>query len=225
MTTFLRYFADLAKSYAASSIEVDFTSHHFRHTLNTLMDEGGLSELLQIEWFGRSNSRDTKAYHHTSPEKRALQLREEIKKRKMGGAIAERWNILPITVRDAFLKARVAAVHDIGPGLCSHNFSQTPCRSSLQCDAKCDDYSWVKGDDDHSRTNELKRRYAVAMVGRETAEERSKTGKPGKSIDWIANNDKKLETLTQQLKDNNIVDFDYKNFLKENGLGDAISPN
>ena len=46
-TTFLRYFPKLAEEYASSSLEVDFTSHHFRHTLNTLMDEGGLSDLLQ----------------------------------------------------------------------------------------------------------------------------------------------------------------------------------
>lgn len=225
MTTNLRYFADLSQMYASSSREVDFTSHHFRHTLNTLMDEGGLSDLLQTEWFGRSNPRDTKAYQHTSREKRALLLREDIKKGRIGGPIAQQYAVLPTTVQEAFLKARVTAVHDIGPGLCTHNFSQTPCPRSLECDAKCDDYSWVKGDDDESRLNELKRRYTVAMIARETAEARSKTGKPGKSIDWIIHNDKKLATLSQQLKDNNIVDFDYKNFLKETGDGNAISSN
>ena len=84
-TTFLRYFPALAVDYASSSIEVDFTSHHIRHTLNTLLDEGGLSDLLQTEWFGRTNSRDTKAYQHTSREKRALMLREDIKKAWLEG--------------------------------------------------------------------------------------------------------------------------------------------
>lgn len=80
LATFLRYFPALAAEYASSSIEVDFISHHFRHTLNTLLDEGGLSDLLQTEWFGRTNPRDTKAYQHTSREKRALMLREDIKR-------------------------------------------------------------------------------------------------------------------------------------------------
>jgi integrase len=80
MTTFLRYLKSLATTYAATQFDASFTSHHFRHTLNTLLDEGGLSDLLQTEWFGRTNPRDTKAYQHTSREKRALMLREDIKK-------------------------------------------------------------------------------------------------------------------------------------------------
>ncbi len=125
-TTFLRYFPALAAEYASSSIEVDFTSHHFRHTLNTLLDEGGLSDLLQTEWFGRTNPRDTKAYQHTSREKRALMLREDIKKGLVGGQLAEQIKVVPVEVQDAILKARIQAVHDVGTGICIHNFSQTP---------------------------------------------------------------------------------------------------
>lgn len=103
LSTFLRYLPELAAEYASSSIEVDFTSHHFRHTLNTLLDEGGLSDLLQTEWFGRSNPRDTKAYQHTSREKRALLLRADIKAGKVGGRLAEQVRNMPIDLQDAFL--------------------------------------------------------------------------------------------------------------------------
>ncbi|WP_333757442.1 integrase [Vibrio cholerae] len=103
-TTFLRYFPALAAEYASNSIEVDFTSHHFRHTLNTLLDEGGLSDLLQTEWFGRTNPRDTKAYQHTSREKRALMLREDIKKGLVGGLLAEQLKVVPVKYRMPFLK-------------------------------------------------------------------------------------------------------------------------
>jgi hypothetical protein len=213
LTTFLRYFPDLAHSYASSSIEVDFTSHHFRHTLNTLLDEGGLSDLLQTEWFGRSNPKDTKAYQHTSREKRALMLREDIKKGRVGGKLAEQVRAVPINIQDAVLKARVQAVHDVGSGICVHNFAQTPCERHLQCSADCDDYVWAK--DDKGRIEEQKRQLALTSLARDTAEERTKHKKPKKSSDWLIHNEKKINTLKNQLNDNGVVDFDPKKYLEE----------
>lgn len=213
LTTFMRYFPKLAEEYASSSIEVDFTSHHFRHTLNTLLDEGGLSDLLQTEWFGRSNPKDTKAYQHTSREKRALMLREDIKRGLVGGKLADQVKAVPITVQDAVLKARVQAVHDVGTGICVHNFSQTPCERHLQCSADCDDYVWAK--DDKGRLEEQKRQLAITSLAREIAEDRMKAKKPKKSSDWLAHNDKKIKTLKAQLNDNGVVNFDPKEYLEE----------
>ena len=213
MTTFLRYFPALAKEYAHASIEVDFTSHHFRHTLNTLLDEGGLSDLLQTEWFGRSNQRDTKAYQHTSREKRALMLRKDIKNGRVGGQLAEQIKVVPVGMQDALLKARVNAVHDVGTGICIHNFAQTPCERHLQCAADCKDYVWAK--DDKGRLDEQKRQYALTVLARETAEQNLNSQKPRKSSDWLVHNDKKLKTLSTQLADNGIVDFDPIKYLEE----------
>lgn len=213
MTTFLRYFDDLISKYASSSINFNFTSHHFRHTLNTLLDEGGLSDLLQTEWFGRTNPRDTKAYQHTSREKRALMLRKDIKKGRVGGQIVDKLKSIPITVQNAFLKARINAVHDVGAGICVHNFVQTPCERHLQCSADCGDYVWVK--DDKGRIDDLKRQYSMTVIARETAEKQSNENNPKRSIDWLAHNDKKLNTLTKQLADNNITEFDPYQYLEE----------
>lgn len=213
MSTFLRYFSKLAEEYCLQDVEVDFTSHHFRHTLNTLMDEGGLSDLLQTEWFGRTNSKDTKAYQHTSREKAALMLREDIKNDRIGGQIVEQFKAIPFTVQDAFLKARVNAVHDVGAGICIHNFAQTPCERHLQCSADCKDYVWVKGD--KGREEELKRQYSMAIVARETSEKQLQNIKPKRSIDWLVHNDKKLKTLSKQLIDNNISNFDPHKYLEE----------
>lgn len=212
LSTFLRYFPEFAAQYASSSIEVDFTSHHFRHTLNTLLDEGGLSDLLQTEWFGRSNPNDTKAYQHTSREKRALLLRADIKAGKVGGHLAEQVRNMPIDLQDAFLSARINAVHDVGTGLCAHNFAQTSCERHLQCSANCNDYVWVKGDD--GRKEELKRIYAVTFIARKTAEAKSKEQKPKKSADWLEHNDKKLKVLSQQMIDYGIEPFDPITYLE-----------
>jgi hypothetical protein len=213
LTTFMRYFPKLAEEYASSSVKVDFTSHHFRHTMNTLLDEGGLSDLLQTEWFGRSNCKDTKAYQHTSREKRALMLREDIKKGHVGGKLAEQIKVVPVTIQDAVLKARVQAVHDVGTGICVHNFSQTPCERHLQCSADCNDYVWAK--DDKSRLEEQKRQLALTSLARQSAEDRSKAKKPKKSSDWLTHNDKKIKTLKAQLRDNGVVDFDPLKYIEE----------
>ena len=202
----------ISHEYASSRIEVDFTSHHFRHTLNTLLDEGGLSELMQTEWFGRKNPKDTKAYQHTSREKRALMLRQDIIKGKAGGLIADQIQSLPIELKDAVLKARIHAVHDVGTGLCIHNFSQLPCERHLQCSADCNDYVWVK--DDKGRLEEQKRQLAVTLQARDTALDFNKMSKPKKSSDWLLHNEKKINTFRKQLHDNGVVDFDYRKYLE-----------
>ncbi|MBD2232516.1 integrase [Phormidium tenue] len=221
LTTFLRYFPDLAKEYASISASTDFTSHHFRHTLNTLLDEGGLTDLLQTRWFGRANRHDTKAYQHTSREKKALLFREAIKDGQAGGLLARQVVNLPIDLQDAVLEARVQAVHDVGPGFCIHNFVQTPCERHLQCTAECKDYVWIK--DDPDRIEELKRQWAMACISRDTAEKQSKSKKPKKSIDWLTHSDKKLRTLAQQLADNDIEPFDPYEYLGISHYGQEVS--
>lgn len=210
---FLRYFPELSKEYASGFTEVDFSSHNFRHTMNTLLDEGGLSDLLQTEWFGRSNPRDTKAYQHTSPEKKALMLREDIKNGTIGGKLAEQIKVMPINHQDAILKARIKAVHDVGTGLCIHNFSQMPCERHLQCSADCKDYVWVK--DDSKRIEEVKRLFSLTTIAQETVKNQAKSKKPKKSSDWILHNEKKLETLGKQLSDYGVENFDPSQYLKE----------
>lgn len=220
LTTFLRYLPKLTEEYASNSIQADFTSHHFRHTLNTLLDEGGLSDLLQTEWFGRTNPRDTKAYQHTSREKRALMLREDIKRGTVGGVLAEQIKVVPIELQDAILKARVQAVHDVGTGICIHNFSQTPCERHLQCSADCKDYVWAK--EDKGRLEEVKRQYALTKLARDNAEKQTKTNKPKKSSDWLIHNDKKLKTLAGQLADNGVEYFDPEEYLREIDNGETV---
>jgi hypothetical protein len=216
LTTFLRYFDDLVWNYASTNLSVDFVSHQFRHTLNTLIDEGGMSDLLQTRWFGRTNPSDTKAYQHTSREKRALMLREDLKAGRVGGQFAEVIRAIPTSQQDAILAVRIKAVHDVGVGLCIHHFSQIPCTRHLQCDAECDDYLYLKNDE--AKIDEVKRRYAMAMAARETAVAVGSTTRPSNSVDWVAHNDKRLKTLTKQMADLGVDDFAWREYLVEGQL-------
>ena len=159
-----------------SEVRIDFTSHAFRHTINTMLDEGGLPELLQTDWFGRKNARDTKAYQHTSRAKRVLEVRQALLDGGANGLIQESLKKIPIEVHDAYLEARVRAVHDVGPGVCIHDFSQVPCERHLQCSAECEDFVWAKSDP--GRIEEVKRQWAMAVVALETAENRARADRP-----------------------------------------------
>jgi len=213
LTTFLRYIDDLVKEYVGLEAIPEFTTHDFRHTLNTMLDEGGLSDLLQTEWFGRSDPNDTKAYQHTSPEKKALMIREQLKNGEAKGILAEQIFNLPINIQDAVLAARVQAVHDVGTGLCIHNFSQLPCERHLQCSADCKDYVWIK--DDKQRLDEQKRILAITVQAQETVHQQMQSTRIKKSVDWELHNKKKINVLTEQLQDNGVVEFDPKAYLEE----------
>ncbi|WP_266180800.1 hypothetical protein [Dyella humicola] len=192
---------------------IDFSSHAFRHTVNTLLDEGGLPELLQTDWFGRSNPRDTKAYQHTSKEKRVLEVRADLLSGKAHGRLADDLKKIPITLRESYVEAKVRAVHDVGPGACVHDFSQLPCERHLQCTGDCNDYVWAE--DDEGRDEELKRQWSMAKIAQRTAEERSTGDRPRKSVDWNAHNAKKLKTLEEQLRLRAIEPFDPDAYLEE----------
>lgn len=94
----------------------------------------------------------------------------------VGGALAEQIKVTPIELQDAILKARIQAVHDVGTGICIHNFSQTPCERHLQCSADCKDYIWTKND--KGRLDEQKRQYALTMLARQNAEKQLSSDKP-----------------------------------------------
>ena len=55
----------------------------------------------------------------------------------------------------------------------------------------------------------------MTVIARETAEKKSKERNAKKSIDWLTHNEKKLTALSKQLTDNNILEFDPHQYIKE----------
>lgn len=141
---FLLQLEALCVEFASSKLDQKFTSHDFRHTMNDALDRGGLPEVMQTEFFGRKNPVDTKAYHHTSPERRVLEVREMIRLGQLGGAIAERTMNLPEDKREAYVTSKVRAVHDLGIGMCFHAWQMGPCERHQQCDTGCNQLGWMK---------------------------------------------------------------------------------
>lgn len=198
--TFLRdHLEPLAAEYCGSNVKSDFSSHDFRHTINTLLNDGGMSDFVQTKWFGRKYANDTKAYQHTSREKRALIHQEKIRQGRIGGVVADNYIKLPVDYKEAYLKAKITGVHELGTGICTRNLSQSPCPNHLECHAKCSDFSWEK-DNDNKKTG-IVRAYEIEIIQYENALKKSQSSRQGESHQWIAHSQKKIETLTSMLND------------------------
>ncbi|MEM5440497.1 integrase [Paraburkholderia diazotrophica] len=158
----------------ADGTNIDIRSHGFRHFLNHLLDEGGAPDLVQTKWFGRKYAADTKAYQHMTSVERAAQVVSEIMGGRMRGVVPDIANALPADRAQTFLVARIHAVHDVGAGMCLHDFQMSPCPRHLQCTVDCDDYVWVEGEIE--RVEELKRQAAVVSLSLETTRELANDG-------------------------------------------------
>lgn len=198
--TFLRdHLEPLAAKHCDDSIKPNFSSHDFRHTINTLLNDGGMSDFVQTKWFGRKYANDTKAYQHTSREKRALIYQEKIREGKIGGVVADNYMKLPVEHKEAYLKAKITGVHELGTGMCTRNLSQSPCPNHLECHAKCSDFSWEKDNDDKKAG--IVRAFEIEVVQYENAMTKSQSNRQGESHQWMAHSQKKIETLTSMLSD------------------------
>ncbi|MHA7160998.1 integrase [Burkholderia pseudomallei] len=194
--------------------EINVRSHGFRHFLNHLLDEGGAPDLVQTKWFGRKYAADTKAYQHLTLAQKATQVVTDIMNGRVGGAVTEIAQVLPVERARTYLSARIHAVHDIGPGMCIHDFQMAPCPRHLQCSANCDEYIWLKHD--ASRTDELKRQAAVAYVSlqnvRMQIDERALV-----EADWLRHLRIRYEQLMTQLVAFDFGEVDLMRYIAEGG--------
>ena len=111
---------------------VRVTSHQFRHWLNTLAQEGGISQELIARWSGRKDMNQNSAYDHVPGHKLAENLRGLLDSGGMKGPIADTADRLPPADRAEFIRAAIGP-HVTEVGLCIHDWSLTPCPTHGDC--------------------------------------------------------------------------------------------
>ena len=77
-------------------------SHAVRHYLNTLAQEGGVSQLDIARWSGRKNLHQNSTYDHMSGTALAKKAREVLKTEAMMGPVVETFKRLPPVEREEF---------------------------------------------------------------------------------------------------------------------------
>lgn len=190
----------LADEYASISFEGRFTSHDFRHTLNDALDKGNLPEIMQSEFFGRAHAQDNKSYQHTSPEQRALAIRDQIKLGQVGGKVAELVMRAPADRQEALLMSATRAVHDVGAGFCFHAWHTGPCSKHRECDTDCEEFGYVipgeNGDKRQSEVAEIRLQLSHNFMTLEVA---SSLGVHHRAAQWVEHTRRKIESLLEQL--------------------------
>lgn len=129
-----------------NGVELRLNSHAPRHWLNMLLDQGGLGELEQARWMGRTDIGQNAVYQHKTQEQLKAGFKEMVRNRKVTGSIVDTYEDLPAVEREAFLDGQVQAVHVTTLGGCVRNYAQGPCPHHVSCLRGCGDYLRVKGD-------------------------------------------------------------------------------
>lgn len=198
----------------SSGGQINVRSHGFRHFLNHLLDEGGAPDLVQTKWFGRKHADDTKAYQHLTHAQKAAQVVADIMNGQISGAVTEIAKVLPVELAQTFLTARIHAVHDVGPGMCIHDFQMAPCSRHLQCTVNCDEYIWLKHD--ASRSDELKRQAAVVYLSLQSVQKQI-DGQALVEPDWMRHLRIRYEQLMTQLAPLDFEEVDLVRYIDQGG--------
>lgn len=198
----------------SSGGQINVRSHGFRHFLNHVLDEGGAPDLVQTKWFGRKHAGDTKAYQHLTHAQKAAQVVADIMDGQVSGAVTEIAKVLPVELAQTFLTARIHAVHDVGPGMCIHDFQMAPCPRHLQCTVNCDEYIWLKRD--ASRSDELKRQAAVAYISLQSVQKQI-DGQALVEPEWMRHQRIRYEQLMTQLAPLNFGEVDLVRYIDQGG--------
>lgn len=125
---------------------IQINTHKFRHYLNTLAMQGGLSELDIAKWSGRKDVRQNRAYDHVSARDKLAVIRDAVgDQSKMFGPLGHAPG-LPSIKRDEFATLKVMNAHTTEFGYCTHDFASTPCQKYLDC-LNCNELVCIKGDE------------------------------------------------------------------------------
>lgn len=125
-------------------------SHQFRHWLDTLFSEGGLTEMERARFAGRARIDQNSAYDHVPGHVLAKQVLAKIKGGQVISPAVEHAKKMPSPIRrEEFQQAIIGTVaHMTELGLCTHDFAATPCPNHGS-HADCKDHWICKGNSGH----------------------------------------------------------------------------
>lgn len=121
-------------------------THQFRHYLNTLAQQGGLSELDIAKWSGRADIRHNSAYNHVSDrdlQTKLIALKGEDD--ESFGTLVQQTRVSPVA-RARFSELGLPAAHTTDFGYCAHDFAMSPCQLHADC-MNCNEQVCVKGEE------------------------------------------------------------------------------
>lgn len=188
-------------------------SHSFRHLLNTLANEGGLSDVELAWWFGRKNIRDNQSYDHRTAEQLTEKARKMLLSGEMLGPIADATRQLPQIEAGEFVKTHVNAVHYTPYGICLHDFAQNPCEKHLNCLANCKEYHRTVGNkEERKNLTHLKEQTNAALEHAKNEMQEKTWG----ANTWINYHQKILNNIDKALAvDNHMFDLDGLNEISK----------
>ncbi|WP_094781134.1 hypothetical protein [Paraburkholderia ribeironis] len=133
------------------------TAYQFRHWLDTMAEDGGMSQIEIARHFGRKDIGHNAAYNQMT----GLELAESIHKKRTKGKVQGPVTEAALKIKDPkrrseFIISSTVTAHPSDIGICEHNWSATPCPNGRKCIA-CDTHTLEKGNPDHiARTQKLK---------------------------------------------------------------------
>lgn len=140
------------------------TSHKFRHWLNTMAEDGGMSQVEIALWFGRKDIGHNAAYNHMT----GIQLAASIHEKRMQGSVKGPVTEAALKIRNPIRKAEfvvssTVTAHMTDIGVCEHNWAALPCDKHREC-ITCDEHLLEKGNPEHiSRTQDLRQHAELSI--------------------------------------------------------------
>lgn len=131
--------------YAPDGTLIHATTHQFRHYLNTLAQQGGLSQLDIAKWSGRKDLRQNRYYDHETSAAVVARIRAAVgDDTRFFGPLATGPRAALIT-RDEFARLKVPTAHTTDFGYCIHDYVMLPCEMHRDC-LNCGEQLCVKGE-------------------------------------------------------------------------------
>ena len=125
------------------------TSHQMRHLLNTIAEQGGLSQHEIAKWAGRADPGQNRVYNQMSEYEMVAKAEQLDTSLSLFGPSGEVARHIPITIQE-FNILEKGPVHITEYGVCVHDYTMSPCEKYRDC-LNCSEQVCIKGDKEKLR--------------------------------------------------------------------------